>query len=101
MLQIPSIRTLNQFVRELRKLNGKFFNRLEITLVKEDNLYKVKQVFDVYELQLMDENANEQTYIHRYELLFEPLTYLKTLKVPKNCVVETFYAFLKSCNLVV
>ena len=96
MLKIPSIRTLNQFVRELRKLNGKFFNRLEITLVKEDNLYKVKQVFDdiddVYELQLMDENANEQTYIHRYELLFEPLTYLKTLKVPKNAQVSLYYA---------
>ena len=92
MLKIPSIRTLNQFVRELRKLNGKFFDRLEITLVKEDNLYKVKQVFDVYELQLMDENANEQTYIHKYELLFEPLTYLKTLKVPKNAQVSLYYA---------
>ena len=87
MLEIPSIRTLNQFVRELRKLNDKFFNRLEITLVKEDNLYKVNQVFDVYEFQLMDENANEQTYIHKYELLFEPRTYLKTLKVPKNAEI--------------
>lgn len=92
MLEIPSILTLNQFVRELRKLNDKFFNRLEITLVKEDNLYKVNQVFDVYEFQLMDENANEQTYIHKYELLFEPRTYLKTLKVPKNAEICLHYA---------
>ena len=91
MLEIPTIRTLNQFIRELRKFNGNF-NHLEITLVKEDNLYKVKKVFDVYYLQLMDENAKEQTYIHKHEILFQPLTYLKTLKVPKNTTVSLLYA---------
>ena len=91
----PSIRTLNQFVRELRKLYGKHINHLEITIVKEEDelyeLFKVQKVSDVYELQLMDENANEKACIHKYELLFEP-TYLKLLIVPKNTTVSLLYA---------
>ena len=87
----PSIRTLNQFVRELRKLYGKRINHLEITIVKEYNLYKVQKVFDVYELQTMDENGNEKTCTHKYELLFDP-TYLKLLKVPKNITVRLIYS---------
>ena len=92
---LPSIRTLNQFVRELRKLYGKDINHLEITIVKEEDalyeLFKVQKVFDVYEHQIMDENANEKTCIHKYELLFEP-TYLKLLNVPKNAKIDLHYA---------
>ena len=91
----PSIRTLNQFVRELRKLYGNYFNHLEITIVKEvfleDELYKVQKVFDVYEHQIMDENANEKTCTHKYELLFDP-TYLKLLNAPKNITVSLIYS---------
>ena len=91
----PSIRTLNQFVRELRKLYGKHINHLEITIVKEvfleDEIFKVQKVFDVYEHQIMEENANEKTCIHKYELLFEP-TYLKLLNVPKNAKIDLHYA---------
>ena len=91
----PSIRTLNQFVRELRKLYGKHINHLEITIVKEvfleDEIFKVQKVFDVYEHQIMEENANEKTCTHKYELLFEP-TYLKLLNVPKNTTVSLLYS---------
>ena len=91
----PSIRTLNQFVRELRKLYGKHINHLEITIVKEvfleDEIFKVQKVSDVYEHQIMDENGNEKTCIHKYELLFEP-TYLKLLNVPKNNTVSLIYS---------
>ena len=91
----PSIRTLNQFVRELRKLHGIYFNHLEITIVKEvfleDEIFKVQKVFDVYEHQIMDENGNEKTCTHKHELLFEP-TYLKLLNVPKNTTVSLLYS---------
>ena len=104
----PSILTLKQFVRYLRKLNI-YFNHLEITIVKEPwykyELYKVQKVFgiskkcmqnsrsfaDVYELQTMDENGNEKTCTHKFELLFDP-TYLKSLKVPKNTTVSLIYS---------
>ena len=86
----PSILTLKQFVRYLRKLNF-YFNHLEITIVKEYKLYKVQKVFDVYELQTMDENANEKPCTHKFELLFDP-TYLKSLKVPKNITVSFIYS---------
>ena len=86
----PSILTLKQFVRYLRKLNF-YFNHLEITIVKEYNLYKVQKVFDVYELQTMDENGNEKTCTHKYELLFDP-TYLKSLNAPKNITVSLIYS---------
>ena len=90
----PSILTLKQFVRYLRKLNF-YFNHLEITIVKEAwykvELYKVQKVFDVYELQTMDENGNEKTCTHKFELLFDP-TYLKSLKVPKNITVSLIYS---------
>ena len=91
----PSIRTLNQFVRYLRKLHGNCINHLEITIVKEEDelyeLYKVQKVFDVYDLQLMDENGNEKTYTHKYELLFDP-TYLKNLAMPKNLEITLVQA---------
>ena len=91
---LPSILTLKQFVRYLRKLNF-YFNHLEITIVKEAwynvELYKVQKVFDVYELQTMDENGNEKTCTHKFELLFDP-TYLKSLKVPKNTTVSLIYS---------
>ena len=81
--------TLKQFVRYLLKLNF-CFNHLEITIVKEA-LYKVQKVFDVYELQTMDENGNKKTCTHKFELLFDP-TYLKSLKVPKNTTVSLIYS---------
>ena len=85
MSGFPSIYTLRQFVRFLRKFNGKFgFNELEIEVIKEDNLYKVVNAFDVYTLTLMDEHGEEQAYIHKYALIFEPLTFLKSLTRPNH-----------------
>ena len=39
----------------------------------------------------MDENGNEKTCTHKYELLFDP-TYLKLLNVPKNAKIDLHYA---------